>query len=49
MSGDIIVMGATVLNLVAAVMYFLQGDWPRMGYWIGAFIITGSTLLIGRV
>ena len=48
MNGDYIVVILTSLNLLSAGAYAWSGDWARAGYWIGAFIITGSTLLIGR-
>ncbi len=48
MNGDYIVFVLTVFNLFAALAYSTQGDWARVVYWLGAFILTGSTLFIGR-
>jgi hypothetical protein len=48
MNGDLFVYCATALNFFACVAYAWSGDYPRAGYWVGAFIITGSTLFIGR-
>lgn len=48
MNGDYFVIAATALNIFACVAYALSGEWARSSYWLGAFIITGSTLMIGR-
>jgi len=46
--GDYLVVTATALNMCACLAYFSMGDNPRAVYWFGAFLITGSTIFIGR-
>ena len=46
--GDYLVMVLTGLNLFSAVAYGFAGDWPRVTYWLGAFMLTGSTLFLKR-
>ena len=46
--GDYIVWAATVINLSASIAYFTMGDNVRTVYWLGAFMLTGSTIFMGR-
>jgi len=46
--GDYLVVTATALDIVASIAYFLMGDNARAVYWFGAFLLTGSTIFIGR-
>jgi len=46
--GDYLVMTLTLLNLFSAIAYGIAGDYPRVFYWLGAFILTGSTLFLRR-
>ncbi len=33
-------------DIVLAGFYAVQGDWPRVVYWISAGMLTGSTVFI---
>ena len=33
-------------DVVIALIYMAQGDFPRAAYWLAAGVLTGSTLLI---
>jgi len=46
--GNWIAATATLLNFMAAISYGWSGDYARAVYWIGATILTGSTIFIGR-
>jgi len=46
--GDYLVVTLTTLNIVASAAYFVDGDFHRGIYWVGAFLLTGSTLFMGR-
>lgn len=46
MSGDMLMKGLIVTYVVAALVFAWEGNWPKMTYWIGASIITGSVLVM---
>ncbi len=48
MNGDYIVYALTTLNLCACMVYMFSGDYARTVYWFAAFLLTGSTVFIGR-
>ena len=48
MNGDYIVYALTALNLLSSFAYLSSGDVTRSVYWFGAFLLTGSTIFMGR-
>lgn len=43
---DWFMVAITVEYAVAGGLYALMGDWPRVGYWVGAVIINVSILMM---
>ena len=37
-----------VADVVVALGYSLQEDFARVAYWVGAALVTGATLFMGR-
>lgn len=47
--GDYFAAFASFINLCACVSYaYFSRDYARAAYWFGAFILTGSTIFVGR-
>ena len=46
MLGNILMAGLVVVYLVIAVVFAVEGDWPKCWYWLGAAQITSAVLLM---
>ena len=45
-NGQLLMQCLVVVYVIVAVVFGLEGNWPKMAYWIGAAIITFSVLVM---
>ncbi len=48
MNPDYLVWILVAVDVVVALGYSLQEDFARVAYWVGAALVTGATLFMGR-
>ena len=46
MWGNVLMAGLICFYLIIAVVFLVEGNYPKCTYWIGAAIITGSVLVM---
>ena len=45
-NGTMLMQGLVVVYVIVAVVFAVEGNWPKCTYWIGAVIITLSVLVM---